>query len=83
MKAKFGKLSIGLYVACFVFSLCCNARNETQFILSWAIVVLFTFLGMACAITGAVKKESPQYYYIIGLSLNLYSVIMLARVFWG
>ena len=84
MNAKFGKISIGCFVASFILPVSFIALilrvyppdssiNLSGFFLSSWIVLLaipFRLSGVICGIIGAIKKESPIFYYVFGLVLN-------------
>ena len=75
INALFGKLSVGCLVASVVLPLgvrwvlMTSGHDQTGM---WVVVVLlcWPFLGLMCATIGALKKESPKAYYIVGLIFN-------------
>ena len=77
INALFGKLSIGTPVAFVVFLLCFLALVITggnfaeRFLNGFMVFILcLPFIGLLCAIVGALKKESQKAYYIVGLVSN-------------
>jgi len=81
MNAKYGKISIGCFVAFWVFTgfaflLSADHPCAMQGLLMFPFMMLSLLAGIICSIIGAVKKESPAWYWIVGLLLPLGVVLV-------
>jgi len=81
MSAKFGKISVGCFIA-FIIAMAivyanviptpkgsCPAGNPS--ILVFYLAQLLIPVGMILGIIGAVKRESPKAFYLAGLLLHV------------
>jgi hypothetical protein len=82
MKAKFGKISIGCFIVYWVymgyvakFVGRCDAPGH---------IILASLLaqpsGVITAIIGAIRGESPKWYYSLGLLLNLGVIVWILNL---
>ena len=86
MNAKYGKISIGCFIAfplvVVFFVLLSNflhaGDGSPLFALAFLTYYLCIILGIVYGVVGIVKKESPKYFSIIGLLLNLGLVLLFA-----
>jgi len=83
MNAKYGKISIGCFIAIWPVAALllllsnpqsCPAGQPGMFVAPWAF--LCVLIGTIFGIVGAVKKEQPPTKYIIGISLNVGLVVL-------
>ena len=82
MKAKFGKLSIGFFIAMIIIVTSLIAKSRSDELLRVILVAYFMLplLGVIFALLGLVKKEKPKVYYIIGIILNLFYLVAFLYV---
>ena len=84
MKAKYGKLSIGCFIVYVAWCslirfLIESGRIERTSLFQWVtfVAILLMLPGIAYGVIGAVKKELPRRYFIIGLWCNVTQIIPL------
>jgi len=84
MTAKFGKLSIGCFIAfsilIFLFVII-NSGNDLSSMVTFKIFRFLPWIGILLAFIGTVKKEEPPVYCIIGFILNFlfpFAVVLFA-----
>jgi len=86
MKAKFGKLSVGCFVVFWIFVLMAfiippwppgSCPNGQIGILFGFLGILTVIAGIVCGIIGAIKRENPKGFYIIGLCLNVGYILFM------
>ena len=79
MTAKFGKSSVGCFIA-FCLSLLFFALCNDWVPFSLVVCYSLSFWGFVLALLGMVNRESPKAYCIIGLVLNVALFVLLAFV---
>jgi len=92
MTAKYGKISIGcaiafpLSIVFFVWLAGLLHTNDGSPLFGVAMLsyALCLIMGIILGIVGAVKQESPNKYFTIGLLLNLTWVLLIATApYWN
>ena len=83
MKAKFGKTSIGCFVAMWCSAFVFKEISSGDSLLQLAIVSYFMLLliGIMLALFGWIKNETPKVYGMVGLVINvaMLSILLLKR----
>jgi len=87
MNAKYGKISIGCFIAIWPMVLIlvllsinfsgCRGGHPGILIIPWTLLCML--FGFIFGIVGAIKKETPK-KYLIGIFLHL--IIVLLLVIW-